>query len=70
MNAGIGAGTGRKKTVRHFEATVTYHDSAGQECEEAVPVYACDYGEANRLVFAYVLQVLRLSDFELRLVGA
>jgi hypothetical protein len=66
----MATGNGRKKTVRHFEATVSYRDSAGQEHEEVVPVYACDYGEANRLVFAYVLQVLKLKEFELRVVGS
>jgi hypothetical protein len=57
-------------SVRRFEASVTYRDTAGAEQEEAFPVHARDYATANRMAFAYVLEVLKLDEFELRLVGA
>jgi len=57
-------------SVRRFEASVTYRDPQGQEQEEAFPIHAHSYEAANRLAFAYVLTVLKLDDFELRLVGA
>jgi hypothetical protein len=57
-------------SVRRFEASVSYRDAEGQEREEAFPVHAADPGLANRLAFTYVLSVLKLDDFELRVVGA
>lgn len=56
--------------VRRFAARVTYRDRDGALHEEEIPLRAEDYGAANRLLLAYVLQVLKLRDFELRLVGA
>ena len=56
--------------VRRFEASVTYRDSQGETREEVFPIHARDYETANRLAFAYVLEVLKLDEFELRLVGA
>jgi hypothetical protein len=56
--------------IRRFLASVSYHDPAGALQEEEIPVQAEDYDKANRLVLAYVLRVLKLSEFELRVVGA
>jgi hypothetical protein len=56
--------------VRRFEASVTYRDGEGRDQEETFPVHARDYATANRMAFAYVLAVLKLDEFELRLVGA
>jgi hypothetical protein len=56
--------------VRRFAASVTYRDKDGALHEEEIPLRAEDYGVAHRLLLAYVLQVLKLRDFELRLVGA
>ena len=56
--------------VRRFGASVTYRTSDGRPHEEDFPILATGYDEANRLALAYVLQVLRLDDFEMRLVGA
>ncbi|HZF11713.1 MAG TPA: hypothetical protein VFE33_23245 [Thermoanaerobaculia bacterium] len=56
--------------VRRFEASVTYRDGEGKEQEEMFPVHARDYAAANELAFQYVLNVLKLDEFELRLVGA
>jgi hypothetical protein len=58
-----------RRAIRRFEASVT-HTQDGKEQEEVVPVYAPDYESASRLAFAYVLQVLKLPEFELRIVGA
>jgi hypothetical protein len=55
--------------VRQFAAQVTYSKD-GASHEEAIPVWAEDYRAANRLALAYVLQVLKLPEFELRLVGS
>lgn len=57
-------------SVRNFEASVTYRDSEGKDQEEDFPVLAHDYDTANRMAFAYVLEVLKLDDFELRVVGS
>jgi hypothetical protein len=56
--------------IRRFEASVSYRDRQGQAQEEAFPIHARDYEAANRLAFVYVLEVLKLDEFELRLVGA
>ncbi len=56
--------------VRRFAASVTYRDKGGALHEEEIPLRAEDYGAAHRLLLAYVLHVLKLRDFELRLVGA
>jgi hypothetical protein len=56
--------------VRRFEASVTFRDGQGQAQEEAFPIHARDFESANRMAFAYVLEVLKLDEFELRLVGA
>jgi hypothetical protein len=49
---------------------VTYRDSVGLEVEETFPVVSFDPGAARDLALSYVLQVLKLTDFELRIVGA
>jgi hypothetical protein len=57
-------------TVRFFAASVSYRDKESRNQEEHFPVLAGDPQEASRLALAYVLQILRLEDFELRVVGA
>ena len=54
-----------RKKVRRFDATVTLGAH-----EEHFPVLANDYLAAKSMALAYAVQVLRLSDFELRIVGA
>ena len=56
--------------VRPFAASVAYRDGEGRNQEEHFPVLAVDSRSANHLALAYVLQILRLDDFELRVVGA
>ncbi len=58
------------RKVRHFRASVSYQDKDRAEREEAFPVKASEYSSATSLAFAYALLVLRLQDFELRMVGA
>ena len=53
-----------------YLAVVTYRKGAGQETEETFPVKAPDRSSASDLALAYVLQVLKLEEFELRIVGA
>jgi hypothetical protein len=59
-----------KNQVRPFGASVIYRNNDGKTQEEEFPVLAPDAQEANRLALAYVLQVLRLDDFEVRVVGS
>jgi hypothetical protein len=57
-------------SVRRFEATVTYRDALNKEREEIFPIYAANPEAAKRMALDYVLSVLKLDDFELRVVGA
>jgi hypothetical protein len=56
--------------VRPFAASVEFRDATGRMVEEAFPIRAADYGAASRLALAYVLEVLKYQEFELRIVGA
>jgi hypothetical protein len=56
--------------IRRFSASVSYRNKEGTLQEEEIPVHAEDYERANHLAFTYVLQVLKLREFELRIVGA
>jgi hypothetical protein len=58
------------KKVRSFEAEVEYRDQQGMRCEERFPVRAVEFEAARDLALGYVLRILKLSDFELRLVGS
>ena len=63
-------GTSSMKRVRHFEARVTYQPPEGGEREETFPVQVEDYETAKSLALLYVLHILKLQDFELRIAGA
>jgi hypothetical protein len=56
--------------VRQFVASVSYRDAMGEHREEEFPIQTVDYSTASDLALAYVIQALRLDEFELRLVGA
>lgn len=56
--------------IRPYAATVAYRDAIGKMQEEEFPVYAADPAAASDLAFLYVRAVMRLDDFELRVVGA
>ena len=56
--------------VRRFAASIAYTTPEGMTQEEEFPVRAADYATASRIAFDYVLKVLKLEDFELRIVGA
>jgi hypothetical protein len=58
------------KRIRCFTASVTYRENDGTDKEENFPVYVADYPTATSVALNYVLQILRLEDFELRVVGA
>jgi hypothetical protein len=58
------------KRMRRFTASVEYRDDEGRSQEDSFPVQVEDYSTAKRIAVDYVLQVLRLEDFELRIVGA
>jgi hypothetical protein len=60
--------SGRK--VHPYKASVTYRNREGQEIEEAFPVRTADRAAATDLAVAYVLKVLKLQEFEIRIVGA
>ncbi len=55
--------------VRLYAVAVTYQGGDGRSREETFPVHAYDHSMATDMAVAYVLQVLRLKEFELRVVG-
>lgn len=55
--------------VRLYSATVTYRDRDGRPQEEVFPVRAYDHARATELAVDYVLHVLKIKEFELRVVG-
>lgn len=58
------------KRVRRFIASVEYKNAKGQTREETFPVTVEDFTTATAVAERYVLEVLKLSDFELRMIGA
>lgn len=56
--------------IRFFSASVSYPNSAGKLQEDTFPVHATDPAAASELAFLYVRDVLKLEDFELRVVGS
>lgn len=52
-----------------FSAAVTYRDADGRIQESVFPVRASDHATAKDMAFAYVVEVLKLKEFELRVVG-
>ena len=58
------------RKVRLFEAEVTYRAPDGAERGEKFPVRAGGFDEAREMAERYVLEVLKLEEFELRMVGA
>lgn len=58
------------KRVRSFVASVEFKDSMGQIREETFPINVEDYSTVTAVAVSYVLQVMKLQDFELRIVGA
>jgi hypothetical protein len=57
------------RKVHHFVASVSYQKDR-QNLTEEWPVYAWDHPMATQMAFAYAVQVLKLKDFELRVVGS
>lgn len=56
--------------VRLFMASVSFQNEWGQRREETFPIRTHETRIANEMAMSYVLGVLRLRDFELRVVGA
>jgi hypothetical protein len=56
--------------IRLYSASVAYRNSTGQMQEEEFPVRASDPAAASEIAFLYVRQVMKLEDFELRVVGS
>lgn len=56
--------------IRRYSASVTYRNELGKMQEDEFAVNHSDHASASRIAFAYVLQVLKLNEFELRIVGA
>jgi hypothetical protein len=56
--------------VRRFVAHVAYTGSDGGAREDSFPIYTHDFQVAKSMALSYALAVLKLGDFELRLVGA
>jgi hypothetical protein len=59
-----------RTAVRRYEATVSFRDAAGRERQEGFPLVTFDHQGATRLAVAYVVDVLGLLEFELRVVGS
>ena len=57
------------RRVYPYSASVTYRNAEGQETEEVFPVRTTDRAAASDLAVAYVLNVLKLQEFEIRIVG-
>lgn len=53
-----------------YAVSVTYRDVQGKLQEEEFPLRASDYTSAQRIAFTYVLEVMKLKEFELRVAGA
>jgi hypothetical protein len=58
------------RRVFPYKASVTYRNREGQEVEEVFPLRAKDRVAASDLAVAYVLKILKLQEFEIRIVGA
>jgi hypothetical protein len=58
------------RRVYPYKASVAYRNQEGQEVEEVFPLRAMDRAAASGLAVAYVLKVLKLQEFEIRIVGA
>jgi hypothetical protein len=56
--------------VVEYSATVSYRNENGKLQEEEFPLRASDYSIALDSAFAYVIQVMKLQDFELRVAGS
>jgi hypothetical protein len=56
--------------VRRFSVSVAYRTQDGAQQEDEFPVWSDSYAPAKELPLGYVLQALKLGDFELRLAGA
>ena len=59
-----------RMVVRRYEAVVSFRDAAGIDRRQAFPLMTSDHQSATRLAVAYTLEVLGLSEFELRVVGS
>ena len=58
------------RVVRLYSATVTYRDGDNRVQEDTFPVRAHDHARATEMAVDYVLHVLKLKEFELRVVGS
>jgi hypothetical protein len=56
--------------VRSFVAEVVFRDREGRSQEEQFPIREKEFQAASSLAFEYACKVLKLSEFELRLVGS
>ena len=57
-------------TLRLYSATVIHRDVDGRVHEQRFPIRAADNEKACEMAFDYVLEVLKLKEFELRVVGS
>ncbi len=58
------------KQVREFLAVVEYRNEAGQLVNEDFPVRIDTYDAAKEMAERFVLEVMKLEEFELRIAGA
>lgn len=57
-------------TLRLHSATVIHRDVDGRVHEQKFPIRAADNDKACEMALAYVLEVLKLKEFELRVVSS
>lgn len=58
------------RRLRRFEAHLSYRNAGGVECEESFPLRMDSFDAAQKLALRYVLQILKLQDFEIRMLGS
>lgn len=56
--------------VVRYSATVSYRNENGKLQEEEFPLRATDYSTALDSAVSYVVNVMKLQDFELRVAGS
>lgn len=66
----VGSMNASGRRVYPYKASVTYRNREGQGGEEVFPLRAVDRTAASGLAVAYVLRILKLQEFEIRIIGA
>jgi hypothetical protein len=60
----------KHRRVIQYRACVSFVKKDGKRAAEEWPVMAFDHQSATNMAFHYAIQVLRLTDFELTVIGS